>query len=354
MSRTLATESRDQEAVARNLRDWVRNKWAGYDLAEIDDFHSFGSGGASSETYHFIVRNAGREEAYVARFAPLGEGIFPSYDLQAQVSIMNAAASAGIPAPSPSRYDILDGANEPIAIMPFVAGRVPGGFPPYSVSGWMVDLPLDRQRDAVLSFTKTVADLHKLDPRAFDMAKIIPESRWGLDAEIQWWLDYLDWASQGLGAEDVKPVADALEWCAKRAPRSQAPQSIVWGDCRYGNTIYNDDLEVISLLDWETATVGPAEIDLGWYLSHRRQSAELAGRTEFDDLPGGPGLAEQLELYENRLGRAVEDLDWYILFGAARYGVCMTSVKRIAVISGETKHEWPSIRPWAAKQMWGS
>ncbi|MGW8202233.1 phosphotransferase family protein [Sphingomonas bisphenolicum] len=337
--------------MADNLRDWVKSSWPGYEKAEIGDLHSFGSGGASSETYHFSVKVDGREEPYVARFAPLGEGIFPSYDLEAQVGIMNAVANAGIPAPFPSRYDILPGLNQPVAIMPFLSGRVPGGFPPYSVSGWMVEMPEDKQHEAVLSFTRTIADLHKLDPHTCGIAALIPQERWGLQAEIDWWLRYLDWASQGLAADEIKPVADALDWCAKRAPTSSAPLSVVWGDCRYGNVIYNDDAEIIALLDWETATVGPAELDLGWYLSHRRQSAEFAERSDLNDLPGGPKLEKQLELYEARLGRPVENLEWYTLFGAARYGVCMISAKRIAAISGEKKIDWPSIRPWAAERM---
>ena len=55
--------------------------------------------------------------------------------------------------------------------------------------------------------------------------------------------------------------------CAQTRPATEPPASLCWGDARIGNMLFHDDRSVASVLDWEMATIGPAEMDLAWYLA---------------------------------------------------------------------------------------
>ncbi|XGU18600.1 phosphotransferase [Rhodococcus sp. 3Y1] len=50
---------------------------------------------------------------------------------------------------------------------------------------------------------------------------------------------------------------------------------LCWGDSRIGNVIYRD-FEPAAVLDWEMATLGPRELDLGWMIFQHRFFEDLA------------------------------------------------------------------------------
>src|SRR5215218_7244865 len=85
--------------------------------------------------------------------------------------------------------------------------------------------------------------------------------------EVAWWRRFLDWAADG--SPHPRFVA-MLDWCASTCPTPTAPPSLLWGDPRLENLIFDEDREVLAILDWELATIGPAEMDLGWYLGLER------------------------------------------------------------------------------------
>ena len=43
--------------------------------------------------------------------------------------------------------------------------------------------------------------------------------------------------------------------------RTSRPASLCWGDARIGNVLFSDDRKITAVLDWEMATIGPAEMD---------------------------------------------------------------------------------------------
>src|SRR2546430_12257364 len=70
----------------------------------------------------------------------------------------------------------------------------------------------------------------------------------------------------------------------RRPPRStlfpyttlfRSPPVLCWGDVRIPNVVFGDDFRARAVLDWEMASIGPPELDIGWYLViHRMRSEE--------------------------------------------------------------------------------
>jgi aminoglycoside phosphotransferase (APT) family kinase protein len=86
-----------------------------------------------------------------------------------------------------------------------------------------------------------------------------------------------------------------------------------------------DDMTVAAVLDFEMASIGPAELDLAWFLVLHRMTVERCG----GDLPGFPDRAATIRAYEERRGRTLDDLRWYEVFAALRSGAIMVRAARL-------------------------
>jgi aminoglycoside phosphotransferase (APT) family kinase protein len=136
--------------------------------------------------------------------------------------------------------------------------------------------------------------------------------RSGLAAELASWRDYARWA----GGDAIAAELDAL---ADTAPKPEPPPSLCWGDPRLPNMVFDDAFAPVALLDWEMATIAPAQLDLGWFLAIHRQSVEFAD----GDLPGFRPLADVLTRYEEQLGRPLAQLEWFERFAELRIKAIM-------------------------------
>ena len=94
--------------------------------------------------------------------------------------------------------------------------------------------------------------------------------------------------------------------------------------------MYDDDATLVALLDWELASIGPAEMDLAWYLALDELTAHYAGGT----VPGFHDRADGIRLYERALGRAVVDLEWHEIFALVRSTAINDRQARIARSAG--------------------
>ena len=79
------------------------------------------------------------------------------------------------------------------------------------------------------------------------------------------------------------------------------------------------------MLDLEMASLGPAEVDLAWFVVLHDMAVERCG----GDLPGFPGRAATIDAYERRLGRPLDDLRWYEAFAVLRSGAILVRAARL-------------------------
>jgi aminoglycoside phosphotransferase (APT) family kinase protein len=105
-------------------------------------------------------------------------------------------------------------------------------------------------------------------------------------------------------------------WLAANLPESP-PATVVHGDYRLGNTMFATSAppRLIAIFDWEMATIGDPLADVGYMMIHWTQRGDEIGRFNLQNVtsrPGFPTRRELIERYEDRSGRSMRALDWYV------------------------------------------
>jgi aminoglycoside phosphotransferase (APT) family kinase protein len=281
--------------------------------------------GLSSDTVLLCV-DGSRE--YVARLPPVGDGLFPDYDLARQHRVQRALGDTPVPVAPPLALETDESwVGAPFLLMPRVAGRTLTTRPSYLTDGWLAETATETQAALVERFVATLAAIHRLDASGLDLG---PLSGGGPDLPgmLDFWERYLDWTS---AADEAAAIYhDALRWCrANLPPRPPAP-GLLWGDPQLVNLVIDEKGGIAAVLDWEMAGLGPAEVDLSWFLVLHEHAADTAGT----DLPGWPGRAAVVDRYAALLGRDVADLHWYDVFANLRSGAIVLRIGALMSAAG--------------------
>lgn len=111
-------------------------------------------------------------------------------------------------------------------------------------------------------------------------------------------------------------VEEVGGWLAANLPESP-PATVVHGDYRLGNTMFAPDppARLAAIFDWEMATIGDPLADVGYLLTHWAQASDP--QTKFSlhsvtTLEGFPSREEMVARYEERSGRSMQALNWYV------------------------------------------
>jgi aminoglycoside phosphotransferase (APT) family kinase protein len=115
---------------------------------------------------------------------------------------------------------------------------------------------------------------------------------------------------------ELPEVEQVGSWLAANMPDSP-PATIVHGDYRLGNTMFasNSPARLIAILDWEMATIGDPLADVGYMMIHWTRPGDEVGRFNLHSvttLDGFPNRDELIERYEQRSGRSMQALNWYV------------------------------------------
>jgi aminoglycoside phosphotransferase (APT) family kinase protein len=116
---------------------------------------------------------------------------------------------------------------------------------------------------------------------------------------------------------EVPEFEEVSRWLAANLPESP-PATIVHGDYRLGNTMMASGApaRLRAIFDWEMATIGDPLADIGYMMLHWTQSDD-AGNSRFNlqsvtARPGFPSRQELVARYEERSGRSMQALSWYV------------------------------------------
>jgi aminoglycoside phosphotransferase (APT) family kinase protein len=115
---------------------------------------------------------------------------------------------------------------------------------------------------------------------------------------------------------DLEEVEEVADWLKANMPESP-PATIVHGDYRLGNTIVarGAPARVKAILDWEMATIGDPLADVGYLMIHWLEPSDNVGRFNLQNVTRQPGFPTRKEIvarYEERSGRSMQALDWYV------------------------------------------
>jgi aminoglycoside phosphotransferase (APT) family kinase protein len=115
---------------------------------------------------------------------------------------------------------------------------------------------------------------------------------------------------------ELPQVEEVGRWLEANLPES-GPATIVHGDFRLGNTMFADiaPAQLVAIFDWEMATIGDPLADIGYLLMHWTQPGDELGKFNLNNVTLQPGFPTREQLtarYEERSGRSVNALAWYM------------------------------------------
>jgi aminoglycoside phosphotransferase (APT) family kinase protein len=247
-----------------------------------------------------------QERGFVLRIQPSGHQLFVEPDAMRQARVMEQLAGhLPVPAVWLTEPDprVL---GAPFFLMDRVGGRIPSDIPSWHEAGWTTELTPEQRGRLYDSGLAALAALHGADWRGGLAFLDPPGEGTALDryiAHLQRWYQWCE-PVRRFGADVIEAAFDHV---VRHRPATDAAV-ISWGDARPGNIIFGDDLSVVALLDWEGATIGPPEIDVGWWLMFEEFLCEAQGLTR---LEGVPDRDATIARYQELSGRPVEEIRYY-------------------------------------------
>lgn len=276
------------------------------------------SSGMSAETVMFDATweqdGETQERSLIARVQPTDGGLFMDYDLDLECRVIRSLEDTNVPVPE--ALFVESGQNplgSPFMVMSKIDGKIAEDDPPFTASGWVLELSEKDQEKLATNILETLVDLHSQDIKALGIADIGhgDQQLCGLDRMLEYWERFADWSTDG-----EHPIIGAgLQWLKDNRPADTGTDVLSWGDARLGNMIIGDNLNVNAIIDWEMVSVGPREVDLGWWLvmlEHHSWAMELALP------PGFPDLDEEVKRYEVLSGHKVRNLHFFKVVAAVR------------------------------------
>ena len=328
----------NQELVHNLARWWEQRKPGARDVS--CRFYGQPKAGMSNDTRFIALSWLGddgpQEELWVLR---MGTGVEPIHPLQTkavsssvelQYRVMAALFSDGhVPVPKLSDFEpdasII---GQPFFMIGFVDGWAAQDFPSFVEEGRFRDASPSARRVFFENGLQQLAQIHKVDwERAglqwLDRAGSGPR----MPQQLKLWNDY---AAPIFAKESFPVLRSSLAWLQDAMPSEPSP-SLIWGDARPQNIIFNDAFDPLSMMDWEGAAILPAEADIAYwlisdYMAHERVGAER--------LEGTPTREEQLQIYTQLLGREVENLEYYKVFGLMTIAATLYNVFTLLINSG--------------------
>jgi aminoglycoside phosphotransferase (APT) family kinase protein len=318
------------------LKDWLSTRLSGADDLQVSGFEVPAASGFSNETLLFDAswRDGGsvRRERMVARLQADGPGLYPVYDVASQFAVMRTLerySDVAIPRMLWIEHDpsVL---GVPFFVMERLAGSVPADDPPFTATGWVLDLaPEDRARLADNGLQELVK-LHalRIDDLRLEFLERPDLGDTPLDQELAFYRNYYRWAAEG---EPHPVIESAFAWLSSNRPTEHGPVVLSWGDARIGNMMFADDLSVVGVFDWEMASLARPEQDLGWWLFMHRHHTEGFG---VPHPQGFPTREQVIARYQELAGREVANIEYYEALAALRGSVILLRLARMMIDAG--------------------
>jgi aminoglycoside phosphotransferase (APT) family kinase protein len=277
------------------------------------DAHGLGEGeiaaspiGEGHSNVTFLIERGGRE--VVLRRPPRPPLPPSAHDVLREARLLSALRD------TPARVpDVLAVCDDPATIgAPFyLMERIEGEVIVTSVPPEL-DTPGERTRIGG-ELIDSLVEIHAVDWRAVGLEGFGKPTGY-LERQLRRFLGLWDLNK----TREIPAVESVGSWLAEHLPSSPAA-TIVHGDYRLGNTIFaaTAPARLEAVLDWEMATIGDPLADLGYLCMMWTEAGdpqvglrEALGRVTRAE--GFPTRSELIERYEQRSGRSMVDIRWYM------------------------------------------
>ena len=326
----MADENAELETIRARLADWFARQLPAAREIALSPLTRPGAG-ISNETYFLELQwrqgNESLSKSLVIRWPPKGFTAFPrhAYDMAKQFRLLKALGSTSVPVP-PVHWLEEDASviGAPFYVMEKVAGWVPGDFPPYHVAGPLFDASEADRARIWWGAVDTIARIHTLDWKQAGLEFLGPPGggKGVMERQIATYDEVF-----ALNDEPMPPIlANTRDWLLKN---SFAPKhfGLCWGDARLGNLLIRDH-QVAAVLDWEMASLGDPESDLGWFAHIDWATSVGRSKSPFPRMTGLPGMAQTLAHYEQVTGRKVENFHYHEVFATWRMAILFTRIEQ--------------------------
>lgn len=333
------TSTRDYRVLRVELEGWLSRHLPG---ATISDLVVPSSNGMSSETVLFDVTVPGEDapRQLVARIAPdpAADPVFPVYDMERQFRTMQMVAEhTSVPVPTVLWLETDSAAiGVPFFVMERVDGLVPPDVMPYTFGdNWLFDAAVEDQARLERQAVEVLAALHEISAEGPARFLAGPEDgRTHLRRHVDEQQAYYEWvAADGTRSPLIER---GFEWLDAHWPAHEGEPVFSWGDARIGNMMFRD-FSPVAVLDWEMASIGPREIDLGWMIYIHRFFQDLVEDLGMTGLPHVLRRDAVAAHYAELTGHTPRDLDFYTTYAALRHGVVMFRIARRQATFGEAE-----------------
>ncbi len=325
----------DEEALGRWLSANVEGFQGPFDLTKFPS-------GQSNPTYR--IRAASGD--YVMRRKPFGKLLPSAHAVDREYRLLSGLHPLGFPVPQPlALCDDPDVIGAIFYVMELVHGR------PYA-NGALPEFDSDTRRSMYEQMIDTLADLHVIDPETAELGDFGKPGNYFERQVARWTRQYRD------SQTDYLPEVERLIAFLPESVPEQSRTSIVHGDYRIDNVVFDGDGTLTAVLDWELATLGDPVADFSYVAMQWMMPADGgAGLAGLDvEALGIPSLNEIVSRYSERSGVPVSGkLDWYFAYNLFRLTGIVQGIKK-RVQDGTASHahaqEMAKRVPMLAQAAW--
>jgi aminoglycoside phosphotransferase (APT) family kinase protein len=265
------------------------------------------AGGRSNLTFR-VTDAAGHD--YVLRRPPTSHVLPTAHDMGREHRIIAALGSTAVPVPPALGFCGDKSVNgQPFYVMGYVDGHVLRDAATVAKT-----FTPEQRRVAGEDLIDVLADLHTVDVDAVGLGDLGRKDGY-IERQLKRW--YGQFQQSCAAQQRTVPLVDEMHaFLAARVP-PQGPATIVHGDYRLDNTMFDDDGHVLAVLDWEICTLGDPLADVGLLMVYWAEpsDSDLALGVSPTTAPGFPGRAELRARYAARTGRDLSSLAFYVAFG---------------------------------------
>ena len=298
----------DEQALER----WLEANVEGFlGSLELSKFPS----GQSNPTYR--VRAASGD--YVLRRKPFGQLLPSAHAVDREYRLLAALHPLSFPVPRPlALCDDPDVIGAIFYVMELAKGR------PYA-DGALPEFDPATRRGMYEQLIDTLADLHAIDPGSVGLSDFGKPGNYFERQVMRWTRQYRD------SQTDYIPEVERLIAFLPETIPEQSRTSIVHGDYRIDNVVFDGDGTLTAVLDWELATLGDPVADFSYlamqWMMPPDGGAGLGG-IDLEKL-GIPSLDEIATRYSERSGVPIGDtLDWYFAYNLFRLTGIVQGIKK--------------------------
>ena len=265
---------------------------------------------------------------YVLRRKPFGQLLPSAHAVDREYRLLSALHPLGFPVPEPlALCDDPSVIGAIFYVMEMAKGR------PYA-NGALPDFDPATRRRMYEQLVDTLAELHNIDPVAAGLGDFGKPGNYFERQVARWTRQYRD------SETDYLPEMERLIAFLPGSLPDQSRTSVVHGDYRIDNVIFDGDGTLSAVLDWELATLGDPLADFSYLAMQWAMPADGAAGLAGLDLAGLgiPTLDEIVERYSTQSRVSVADrLDWYFAYNLFRLAGIVQGIKK-RVIDGTASH----------------